>query len=72
MCRSDVVRLYPDGSLKRRQIVNVLYLEAHNMEVTDAKRKEVFKHIESVLGKTKGSGKNNDTWIIPQITKKAA
>lgn len=66
---------YPDGSRKRCAGlwgVAKLYLEFHNMEATDAKRKEVFKHIESVLGKTKGSGKNRDTWIIPEIAKKAA
>ena len=66
---------YPDGTRKRCAGlwgVAKLYLEAHQMEVTDAKRKEVFKHIESVLGKTKGSGKNQDTWIIPDISKKAA
>jgi hypothetical protein len=66
---------YPDGTRKRCAGlwgVAKLYLEAHNMEVTDEKRNEVFKHIESVLGKTKGSGKNKDTWIIPDISKKAA
>lgn len=65
---------YPDGTRKRCAGlwgVAKLYLEHHGMEVTDEKRKEVMKHIESVLGKTKGGGKNKDTWIIPDISKKA-
>jgi hypothetical protein len=67
--------IYPNGTRKRCAGlwgVAKLYLEAHSMEVTDEKRKEVFKHIESVLGKTKGVGKNRDTWIIPDISKKTA
>jgi hypothetical protein len=66
---------YPDGTRKRCAGlwgVAKLYLEAFNMEVTDETRKKCFKHIEDTLGKNKGSGKKGDTWIIPDISKKAA
>ena len=50
---------YPDGSRKRCAGlwgVAKLYLIHHSMEVTDEKRREIMKHIEATLGKTRRRG----------------
>ncbi|HWP59502.1 MAG TPA: hypothetical protein VNL14_16540 [Candidatus Acidoferrales bacterium] len=60
---------FPDGSQRRCAGlwgVAKLYLEIMKKEVTDEARTEVFKHLQSELGKP-GKGVKGDTWIIPDL-----